>query len=71
VANGFVHQLSNNEQAQLAQDMPRSLIEAALLLEDDVFAPDDLDESVRMLKKALPPENVTAIENEIKAKYFV
>jgi hypothetical protein len=67
----LVQQLSYDEQEKLAQDMPRSLFEAALQLEDDAFAPDDLPESLKMLKKALPLENVILIENEIKAKYFV
>ena len=69
-SSSYCRKLSREEQLSLGREMPRSLMEAAFLLDGDMFAPDDMVESVKMLGKALTEEDFTMLEQEIKNKYF-
>merc|ERR1712059_237271 len=50
--------LTPGQMEKLVQDMQNSLMEAKLLLEDDISAPGELFSSYSILKKALEEENV-------------
>jgi hypothetical protein len=70
IAGGHFRQLSGEDQLILARDMPRSLLEAALHLSGDVFAPAELQDSLKVLREALSQSNMTMLEHEINSKYF-
>jgi hypothetical protein len=50
--------------------MPRSLLEAAQHLSGDVFAPAELQDSLKVLREALSKSDISMLENEINSKYF-
>ena len=66
----YAKQLGREEQLILARDMPRSLLEAAHLLAGDMFSPEDLAESEKVLRDTLSKSDIVMLEEEIKAKYY-